>query len=88
MDHPQIQRFSSRAHRLDCTVLTKYLKQAQRYHRIAGCFTRLGRLRTEENKILDFQGLWISEIFSPNPIIPSPNVIPLVGAPLVGARRS
>jgi hypothetical protein len=30
--------------------------------------TQLGRLRTEENKILDFQGLWTSEIFSPSPI--------------------
>lgn len=35
----QIQRFSSRTHRLDQTILTKYLKQARRYHRIAGYFT-------------------------------------------------
>ena len=34
-----IQRFSSRTHRLDRTVLTEYLKQARRYHRIAGYFT-------------------------------------------------
>ena len=34
-----IQRFSSRTERLDQTVLTQYLKQAKRYHRIAGYFT-------------------------------------------------
>lgn len=34
-----IQRYSSRTDRLDQTVLTKYLKQARRYHRIAGYFT-------------------------------------------------
>ncbi|WP_204138805.1 phospholipase D-like domain-containing anti-phage protein [Halomicronema sp. CCY15110] len=39
MNSPPIQRFSSRTHRLDQTVLTKYLKQAKRYHRIAGYFT-------------------------------------------------
>lgn len=39
MPHPPIQRFSSRTHRLDQTVLTQYLKQAKRYHRIAGYFT-------------------------------------------------
>jgi hypothetical protein len=39
MTHPQIQRFSFRTHRLDQTVLTEYLKQARRYHRIAGYFT-------------------------------------------------
>lgn len=39
MNQGSIQRFSSRTHRLDQTVLTKYLKQAKRYHRIAGYFT-------------------------------------------------
>ncbi|WP_346293732.1 phospholipase D-like domain-containing anti-phage protein [Sphaerothrix gracilis] len=39
MSQPRIQRYSSRTHRLDQTVLTKYLKQAKRYHRIAGYFT-------------------------------------------------
>jgi hypothetical protein len=39
MSQSQIQRFSSRTHRLDQTVLNKYLKQAKRYHRIAGYFT-------------------------------------------------
>jgi Helicase conserved C-terminal domain/PLD-like domain/SNF2-related domain len=39
MNNPQIQRFSSRTHRLDRTVLTEYLKDARRYHRIAGYFT-------------------------------------------------
>lgn len=39
MNLSSIQRFSSRTHRLDQTVLTKYLKQAKRYHRIAGYFT-------------------------------------------------
>jgi hypothetical protein len=39
MNQPLIQRFSSRTHRLDQTVLTKYLKEARRYHRIAGYFT-------------------------------------------------
>jgi hypothetical protein len=39
MNQPLIQRFSSRTHRLDRTVLTQYLKQARRYHRIAGYFT-------------------------------------------------
>lgn len=34
-----IQRFSSRIHRLDETLLTNYLQQARRYHRIAGYFT-------------------------------------------------
>jgi Helicase conserved C-terminal domain/PLD-like domain/SNF2-related domain len=39
MSQPPIQRYSSRTHRLDQTVLNKYLKQAKRYHRIAGYFT-------------------------------------------------
>lgn len=39
MNHSSIQRYSSRTHRLDQTVLTEYLKQAKRYHRIAGYFT-------------------------------------------------
>jgi hypothetical protein len=39
MSQSPIQRFSSRTHRLDKTVLTDYLKQARRYHRIAGYFT-------------------------------------------------
>jgi SNF2 family DNA or RNA helicase len=39
MNPPPIQRYSSRTHQLDQTVLTKYLKQAKRYHRIAGYFT-------------------------------------------------
>lgn len=39
MNESSIQRFSSRTHCLDQTVLTKYLKQAKRYHRIAGYFT-------------------------------------------------
>lgn len=39
MPQPPIQRYSSRTHRLDQTVLTKYLKQAKHYHRIAGYFT-------------------------------------------------
>ncbi|KKI99565.1 phospholipase D-like domain-containing anti-phage protein [Prochlorothrix hollandica] len=39
MNEPLIQRFSSRTHRLDQTILTQYLKQAKRYHRIAGYFT-------------------------------------------------
>jgi hypothetical protein len=39
MNQPIIQRFSSRTHRLDRTVLTQYLKEARRYHRIAGYFT-------------------------------------------------
>lgn len=39
MNSPLIQRFSSRTQRLDHTILTKYLKQARRYHRIAGYFT-------------------------------------------------
>ncbi len=39
MPQPPIQRYSSRTHRLDQTVLTQYLKQAKRYHRIAGYFT-------------------------------------------------
>ncbi|MGF1482570.1 MAG: phospholipase D-like domain-containing anti-phage protein [Cyanophyceae cyanobacterium] len=34
-----IKRFSSRTHSLDRTVLTEYLKEARRYHRIAGYFT-------------------------------------------------
>lgn len=38
-NNSQIQRFSSRTHRLDKTVLTEYLKDARRYHRIAGYFT-------------------------------------------------
>ncbi|MFZ9738608.1 MAG: phospholipase D-like domain-containing anti-phage protein [Prochlorotrichaceae cyanobacterium] len=37
--NPFIQRYSSRTHHLDQTVLTQYLKQAKRYHRIAGYFT-------------------------------------------------
>lgn len=39
MNQSSIQRFSSRTHHLDETVLTKYLQQARRYHRIAGYFT-------------------------------------------------
>jgi len=39
MTQPPIDRFSSRTHPLDQTVLAKYLKQARRYHRIAGYFT-------------------------------------------------
>lgn len=39
MSQPPIERFSSRTHPLDKTVLTEYLKQARRYHRIAGYFT-------------------------------------------------
>ena len=39
MSTSPIQRFSSRTHRLDQTILTQYLKQAKRYHRIAGYFT-------------------------------------------------
>jgi len=39
MNMSPIQRFSSRTERLDQTVLTQYLKQAKRYHRIAGYFT-------------------------------------------------
>ncbi|MEM9814797.1 MAG: phospholipase D-like domain-containing anti-phage protein [Cyanobacteria bacterium P01_D01_bin.6] len=39
MNQQPIQRFSSRTHRLDQTVLTKCLKRAKRYHRIAGYFT-------------------------------------------------
>ena len=39
MSQPSIERFSSRTHPLDKTVLTEYLKQARRYHRIAGYFT-------------------------------------------------
>lgn len=39
MSQSKIQQFSSRSHRLDKTVLTKYLQQARRYHRIAGYFT-------------------------------------------------
>jgi superfamily II DNA or RNA helicase len=39
MNQSPIQRFSSRTHPIDQTVLTKYLKQARRYHRIAGYFT-------------------------------------------------
>ena len=39
MNQQFIQRFSSRTHPLDKTVLTEYLKQARRYHRIAGYFT-------------------------------------------------
>jgi hypothetical protein len=39
VNNPQIQRFSSRTHRLDRTVLTEYLKDARRYYRIAGYFT-------------------------------------------------
>ncbi len=39
MNPSPIQRFSSRTHRLDRTVLLQYLQQARRYHRIAGYFT-------------------------------------------------
>ena len=39
MSSPPLRRFSSRTHRLDQTVLTEYLHQAKRYHRIAGYFT-------------------------------------------------
>lgn len=39
MNQSSIQRFSSRTHLLDRTVLTDYLKQGRRYHRIAGYFT-------------------------------------------------
>ena len=39
MDPAAIQRYSSRTHRLDRTMLAKHLKNASRYHRIAGYFT-------------------------------------------------
>jgi hypothetical protein len=34
-----IQRYSSRTHHIDRSVLVEHLKGAQRYHRIAGYFT-------------------------------------------------
>jgi hypothetical protein len=34
-----IQRYSSRTHRIDHSVLVEHLKGAKRYHRIAGYFT-------------------------------------------------
>jgi len=39
MNSSFIQRFSSRTHRLDQTILNQYLHQARRYDRIAGYFT-------------------------------------------------
>jgi superfamily II DNA or RNA helicase len=39
MDPAAIRRYSSRTHRLDRTMLARHLKNANRYHRIAGYFT-------------------------------------------------
>ncbi|MFO8089808.1 MAG: hypothetical protein R6U13_08235, partial [Desulfatiglandaceae bacterium] len=39
MDPAAIHRYSSRTHRLDRTMLARHLKNANRYHRIAGYFT-------------------------------------------------
>ena len=39
MDPGTISRYSSRTHRLDRTMLTRHLKDAAGYHRIAGYFT-------------------------------------------------
>src|SRR6056297_2655323 len=39
MDPAAINRYSSRTHRLDRTILARHLKDAARYHRIAGYFT-------------------------------------------------
>ena len=39
MNPAAINRYSSRTHQLDRTMLAKHLKDAQKYHRIAGYFT-------------------------------------------------
>jgi hypothetical protein len=39
MDPAAIHRYSSRTHHLDRTILARHLKDAARYHRIAGYFT-------------------------------------------------
>jgi hypothetical protein len=58
MNHPQIQRFSSRTHPIDRTTLTKYLKQARCYHRIAGYFFAPATLTEQwQTELLDKLGL-------------------------------